>query len=105
MGRRCQKTSKHAYIDGTWRSSVSNGNTDARPYDNLKNGDTRKRIMSFSKGNKIPCEKSCDIFPFWLPWILFPLTLCLRLAYILEPTNWWILHPDEIFQTMEGTMF
>ncbi|XP_045173692.2 uncharacterized protein LOC123535194 [Mercenaria mercenaria] len=44
---------------------------------------------------------SDDIFPQWLPWILLPLTLTLRILYVLEPTNWWILHPDEIFQTIE----
>ncbi|XP_045172683.2 uncharacterized protein LOC123534472 isoform X2 [Mercenaria mercenaria] len=44
---------------------------------------------------------SDNIFPHWLPWILFPLTLGIRILYVLEPTNWWILHPDEIFQTIE----
>lgn len=46
-----------------------------------------------------------DLFPYWLPWILFPLTLSVRILYVLEPTNWWILHPDEIFQTIEGENF
>lgn len=38
----------------------------------------------------------------WLPWLLFPLTLSLRLRYVLQPMNWWVVHPDEIFQTVEG---
>ena len=107
MGRRCH----NKYPNNNVGNHISKGNSDTRLNDDLKNTHTRRRIVSVSKGNKITQEAnqsiplSSDIFPSWLPWILFPLTLLIRLLYVLEPTNWWILHPDEIFQTMEGTVF
>ena len=41
-------------------------------------------------------------FPSWFIWPLFFLTSALRVQYVMRPSNWWILHPDEIYQTMEG---
>ena len=41
-------------------------------------------------------------FPLWFIWPLFFLTSALRVQYVMRPSNWWILHPDEIYQTMEG---
>ena len=67
----------------------------------------RTKERTGTSRNRIHMEKDCapfrdDTFPHWLPWILFPVTLLIRLLYIQQPTNWWILHPDEIFQTVEG---
>ena len=45
------------------------------------------------------------LFPRWLPWILVALTLTFRVHYVLQPKNWWILHPDEVYQTTEGRMY
>ena len=41
-------------------------------------------------------------FPSWFIWPLFFLTSALRVHYVTQPRNWWIMHPDEIYQTMEG---
>ena len=30
------------------------------------------------------------------------LTLALRVYYVTLETSWWILHPDEIYQSLEG---
>lgn len=43
-----------------------------------------------------------DVFPEYLPWYLFVLIVCVRIYYVLQPRNWWLLHPDEIFQSVEG---
>ncbi|WAR03213.1 hypothetical protein MAR_009771 [Mya arenaria] len=42
-----------------------------------------------------------SIFPRWLPWLIVMVTLSVRVHHVLQPTNWWILHPDEVFQTVE----
>ena len=42
------------------------------------------------------------IFPSCTPWLVVVATLTFRIMYVLDPDNWWILHPDEIFQSMEG---
>ncbi|KAK7474442.1 hypothetical protein BaRGS_00034325 [Batillaria attramentaria] len=42
-----------------------------------------------------------DLFPRWFPWQLFFLTLVSRVYYVTQPHNWWILHPDEIYQSLE----
>jgi hypothetical protein len=80
------------------------GNSNSRINNGLKYVHTRTRKSTVLKEHLINkgISQSNEIFPLWFPWILFPLILCIRLSYILKPTNWWILHPDEIFQTMEG---
>ncbi|XP_069136108.1 uncharacterized protein [Argopecten irradians] len=46
-----------------------------------------------------PHEK--NIFPNWSPWILYAVTLVIRVTYINKKSNWWIYHPDEIYQSIE----
>ncbi|KAK3581733.1 hypothetical protein CHS0354_000117 [Potamilus streckersoni] len=41
------------------------------------------------------------LFPHWLPYMVVSLTMAFRLVYVSQPENWWIHHPDEIFQTIE----
>lgn len=64
----------------------------------------KKKCTEPNKDSSNNYENSAteDLFPYWFAWILFPLTLSVRILYVLEPSNWWILHPDEIFQTIEG---
>ena len=45
-----------------------------------------------------------NVFPEYLPWYLFVLIVCVRIYYVLQPRNWWLLHPDEIFQSVEGNI-
>ncbi|CAG2230812.1 unnamed protein product [Mytilus edulis] len=48
------------------------------------------------------CECGLEsILPELLPWYLFVIVLCIRIHYVLQPKNWWLLHPDEIFQSVE----
>lgn len=42
------------------------------------------------------------LFPKCSKWIVFGITLVLRCTYVTRKENWWLLHPDEIFQSMEG---
>ncbi|XP_046550416.1 uncharacterized protein LOC124260199 [Haliotis rubra] len=42
-----------------------------------------------------------DIFPRFSPWVVCALTMAVRVNYVSQPRNWWILHPDEIFQSLE----
>ena len=43
-----------------------------------------------------------DLFPRNTHWLVFLLTLVFRVWYVSRKENWWILHPDEIYQTLEG---
>ncbi|KAL8561062.1 hypothetical protein ACOMHN_031006 [Nucella lapillus] len=40
-------------------------------------------------------------FPSWFPWLLFCVTSAVRVYYVLQPMNWWTLHPDEVYQALE----
>ncbi|XP_078338736.1 uncharacterized protein LOC111135920 isoform X2 [Crassostrea virginica] len=42
------------------------------------------------------------LFPKCSKWIVFGITLVLRCTYVTRKENWWLLHPDEIFQSMEA---
>ncbi|KAK6191859.1 hypothetical protein SNE40_003443 [Patella caerulea] len=41
------------------------------------------------------------IFPWYSPYIIFLVTIVIRVCYVSQPSNWWILHPDEIYQSLE----
>ncbi|KAK3756910.1 hypothetical protein RRG08_007689 [Elysia crispata] len=43
---------------------------------------------------------SC-VIPTWTPWLVSLMTLVFRVYHVTEPRNWWVLHPDEVFQSME----
>ena len=43
-----------------------------------------------------------DLFPNGTPWLIVLFTLVFRLWYVSKTENWWILHPDEVYQTIEG---
>ncbi|KAK3589791.1 hypothetical protein CHS0354_015795 [Potamilus streckersoni] len=49
------------------------------------------------------CRNSLEnyIFPKNVHWLVFFVTLVFRVWYVCDKQNWWILHPDEIFQTLE----
>lgn len=48
------------------------------------------------------CDCGLDKFlPRWTHWAVLLLTACIRIYYIGQPQSMWILHPDEIFQTVE----
>jgi len=47
-------------------------------------------------------DNESGIFPIGTEWLVFFLTLCFRIRYVSRKENWWILHPDEIFQSVEG---
>lgn len=72
---------------------VPNGNVFHEKYD---------KNSQYGKPNRNTSE-CIYIFPLWLPWVITLVTLIFRVHYVLQPINWWILHPDEVFQTTEGT--
>lgn len=81
---------------------------------------TSKWIQSRNSDNDHESSKSCDkteqcsdtsiddgthsenIFPENTHWVVFILTLYFRIIYVSDKMNWWILHPDEIFQSLES---
>lgn len=53
-------------------------------------------------GYDVDNEDVQGLFPRYSEWIVFVVTLVLRCYYVSQKNNWWLLHPDEIFQAMEG---
>ncbi|ESO84700.1 hypothetical protein LOTGIDRAFT_168569 [Lottia gigantea] len=50
----------------------------------------------------LPCATEKDnIFPWYSPYVIFAVTLVIRVYYVSQPRNWWILHPDEVYQSLE----
>ena len=43
-----------------------------------------------------------DVLPWWFPWFVVIVTMGVRICYVYQPESWWILHPDEVFQSVEG---
>ena len=76
----------HAQLDEFGHSHASCCNTKHVKTSNKKGDDTRNNHM----------------FPPYFHWMVFVFTLVFRLHYVSQKTNWWILHPDEIYQSLEG---
>lgn len=53
-------------------------------------------------GYDLDNEDGQGLFPRYSEWIVFVVTLVLRCNYVSQKDSWWVLHPDEIFQAMEG---
>lgn len=81
-----QEEVHHSYSDTFWHSHVSCYNKKYVKTSNKKGDDTRNN----------------QLFPPYFHWIVFVFTLLFRLHYVSQKTNWWILHPDEIYQSLEG---
>ncbi|XP_067671377.1 uncharacterized protein [Haliotis asinina] len=41
------------------------------------------------------------LFPRWSPALVAVVTFVLRVVYVCQKKNWWVLHPDEVFQGLE----
>ncbi|XP_041347448.1 uncharacterized protein LOC121367376 isoform X2 [Gigantopelta aegis] len=56
-----------------------------------------------SSGHKRRRQHTGDghVFPRFSPWVVCLVTIVIRVNYVINPENWWILHPDEIFQSLE----
>ncbi|RUS70683.1 hypothetical protein EGW08_021559 [Elysia chlorotica] len=48
-----------------------------------------------------PQTKRSPLFPRWTPWVVTLVTFAIRVHHVMQPRNWWVLHPDEIYQSME----
>ena len=73
----------------------------------LKDNQPNPTIKTITDGIKETSyyHNEAKLFPKNLHWLLFIVTMVFRLWYVSMPTNWWILHPDEIYQTIEGTWY
>ncbi|XP_050410788.1 uncharacterized protein LOC126825253 [Patella vulgata] len=54
------------------------------------------KIQKVSKSTGNGC-----MFPWYSSYLIFLVTIVIRVCYVSQPSNWWILHPDEIYQSLE----
>lgn len=68
----------------------------------IADGFLRNNCKKGNHGYDVDNEDVQGLFPRYSEWIVFVVTLVLRCNYVSQKNNWWLLHPDEIFQAMEG---
>ena len=69
-----------------------------------KNGSTELGVIRTHQQHVCTCGLE-RIFPWWFPGVVFLVTVLVRMHYVYQPANWWVLHPDEVFQSVEGNNF
>ena len=69
-----------------------------------KNGSTEHGVIRTHPQHLCTCGLE-RIFPWWFPGVVFIVTVLVRMYYVYQPANWWVLHPDEVFQSVEGNNF
>ncbi|GFR70494.1 mannosyltransferase [Elysia marginata] len=81
---------------GTFSREFHNATTD--------NSETCKGLPSClaAAATETQTQRSA-LLPKWTPWLVTVMTFAIRVHHVIEPKNWWVLHPDEIYQSMEGT--
>ena len=68
--------------------------------------DKSQETTSGSSSKEATCTRDmANLFPRNTHWVVFLFTLVFRVWYVSRKENWWILHPDEIYQTLEGIFF
>lgn len=77
-----------------------------RPRDQMRNplgtdGFFGNNFKTEKQGYDLDDKEGQGLFPRYSEWIVFLVTLVLRCNYVSQKDNWWVLHPDEIFQAME----
>ncbi|XP_033748697.1 uncharacterized protein LOC117333492 [Pecten maximus] len=87
MRHRQGKTVEHKYHGGKENGANSNSRN--------------KKLKQHNISEEENHSEEEHIFPNWSPWILYAATLVMRVTYINRKSNWWIYHPDEIYQSIE----
>ena len=63
----------------------------------------KPKLRHGNTGKLVKCKCGLEsVVPDQLPWYLCLIVVSVRIYYVLQPRNWWLLHPDEIFQSIEG---
>ncbi|KAL4223666.1 hypothetical protein ACF0H5_017134 [Mactra antiquata] len=107
MGRKRLRTNGHVVKSLTKpkaSSETSSSYSGTKSTSECQNGISLQKEMPRNNDNrkhKTGDDNNTRLFPHWTIWIIFPVTLAIRLSYVLEPRNWWTLHPDELYQTIE----
>ncbi|XP_060561315.1 uncharacterized protein LOC132721080 [Ruditapes philippinarum] len=71
-----------------------------RGLEGKETGSSQNEVHTTRALGKCTCGNSTGI-SWWWPWFIVVVTACVRIRYVIMPGNWWILHPDEIFQSIE----
>ena len=46
-----------------------------------------------------------NVFSRQTIWFVHVITICVRIFVVCQRENWWLLHPDEVYQSIEGEFF
>ncbi|KAI8749200.1 hypothetical protein BgiBS90_032630 [Biomphalaria glabrata] len=65
-------------------------------------GEQTTKVKQVTRGDDASLTKSqLNIFPSFTPVLVTTLTLIFRTWHVLQPRNWWMVHPDEVYQSVE----
>ncbi|BFZ04479.1 hypothetical protein BsWGS_07518 [Bradybaena similaris] len=84
------------------QASPSTGNsTKKRNPRGHVNGDSKRTYENEPENCFTRRNEATQLFPRSTPLIVAGVTLVIRVLYVLNPRNWWMVHPDEVYQSIE----
>ncbi|CAL1543637.1 unnamed protein product [Lymnaea stagnalis] len=92
MGRRGRLQSSEVAVGDVTAKKIAPSGKQKLP----QNG----RRISSSK-QESPGEGTKLMFPLCTPLLVAVVTLACRVFYVIKPQNWWMVHPDEVYQSVE----
>ena len=75
-----------------------------KPRQKLKESSFTDDNLGCQPNLECPCNAE-NVLPRWFPLFVVIATMGVRICYVYQPESWWILHPDEVFQSVEGILF
>ncbi|XP_055872008.1 uncharacterized protein LOC106073822 [Biomphalaria glabrata] len=91
------KKRKTAKLRDASQQGTNNEAPASHPLYQVSSSDINQGHDSVSKNE----DADGKLLPSYFPWIVASVTSVLRVIYVTTPKNWWVQHPDEIFQSME----
>jgi len=65
-------------------------------------GDT---VRLSEEATNVSCVCGQDVHvAWWWPWAIVAGSLVARVALVTSSDSWWTLHPDEVYQSIEGLL-
>uniref|UniRef100_A0A2C9KV92 Mannosyltransferase n=1 Tax=Biomphalaria glabrata TaxID=6526 RepID=A0A2C9KV92_BIOGL len=84
------------------RTRPSKLSNDLKIKHGYESGEQTTKVKQVTRADDASLTKSqFNIFPSFTPVLVTTLTLIFRTWHVLQPRNWWMVHPDEVYQSVE----
>ena len=97
-----QNAPKPHTTGGRIRKVRSGSSRAARAHSEDEDGASQGELVEYDRRAGWSDADRYVLWPVWLAFVVYIVTLTSRVWIVSDKAHWWILHPDEVFQSLEG---